>query len=394
VFVVDQINDRVQVFDRNGVFQRTFPLATPADTAGGPTGRPQGIEVGGSGHLYVADSFQGEVREFDAQGNYLATIGAFGEWAGQLRSPTDVAVDQMSRLLVASPNSGRVEIFGLSVLGSLTLAIVSSHGTATPGPGVYTNDYGSILTNRVSSPDTRGTTQYVCAGWTMTGNSPAGGSTNLMEMVHTNEAVLTWLWTTQFWLSASAGANGAVAPTGAWWDAGSLAAVTAQPDAYYHFSQWTGTVLATTNPLPIPMDMPHRVVALFAANQAAGGTPEWWLASYNLTNGGLTFDQAETGNPDSDSFVTWEEYIADTSPTSGSSFLALSGVQASPTGALIAWHGGVLATQYVEMADELAGTQTVWQTIATNLPPTAVATNFLDPAVPAPRMFYRLRTAR
>lgn len=34
----------------------------------------------------------------------------------------------------------------------------------------------------------------------------------------------------------------------------------------------------------------------FAADLAAHGTPHWWLVDYGLTNGGASFDEAETND--------------------------------------------------------------------------------------------------
>jgi hypothetical protein len=390
VFVVDQNNDRVQVFNRDGVYLREFPLATPFD-AGGISGRSQGIE-GSSGSLFVADTFQGEVKEFDAQGNFLALVGVFGERTGELRSPADVAVDGARRLFVASPNSGRVEIFSLAADALVSLQVVSAYGVAVPAVGIYSNLAGMQLTNIVSAVDARGTTQYLCTGWSLAGNDPASGSTNVVVMTHTNNAVLTWLWKTQYWLTASAAASGSVSPTGSWWDAGSTATVTATADAFYHFTQWTGTVSSAANPLPVPMTLPQSVVALFAENLAANGTPEWWLASYGLTNG--TPDAEALADQDTDGVPTWQEWAGDTIPTNGLSFVALFGVQAGATGTLVRWHGGQLATQYVETADALIGTQIVWRVVGTNPPPTTVSTNLFDPSSTNDFMLYRIRAVR
>jgi sugar lactone lactonase YvrE len=108
VFVVDQNNNRVQVFDQNGVFQRSFALK-----AVGLTGRAQGITIDNQGRIYVADSFQGFIKVFGPQGDFLSTLGSYGEGRGQLRSPTGLAADPFGRLLVASANNRRVEVFGL-----------------------------------------------------------------------------------------------------------------------------------------------------------------------------------------------------------------------------------------------------------------------------------------
>lgn len=65
--------------------------------------------------------------------------------------------------------------------------------------------------------------------------------------------------------------------------------------------------------------------ATFAENLAALGTPEWWLAQWGLTNGGTTFDEAETN--DVDGLSAREEYIADSVPTNKQSSFALSSIE-------------------------------------------------------------------
>jgi DNA-binding beta-propeller fold protein YncE len=113
VFVVDQNNDRVQVFTRAGGFLRAFALGSGGMGLGGVSGRAQGIAVDMQGRLYVADSFQGTLKVFDSAGAKLGTIGGFGAGPGQFRSPCGVALDPLGRLLVASMNNQRVEIFGI-----------------------------------------------------------------------------------------------------------------------------------------------------------------------------------------------------------------------------------------------------------------------------------------
>ncbi|MFC1462757.1 M6 family metalloprotease domain-containing protein, partial [Verrucomicrobiota bacterium] len=94
-----------------------------------------------------------------------------------------------------------------------TLQIASDHGTPTPAAGSYTNDYGTDLANSVNLNDTQGTTQYVCTGWSMTGNVPTNGGGTNMTMTLTNDAVLTWQWKTQHRLQPAAGSGGSVDQT-------------------------------------------------------------------------------------------------------------------------------------------------------------------------------------
>ncbi len=114
LFVLDQNNDRVQVFDPKGNYLRQFTLAT-YDTGGmfAPrrSGRALGLIGDASGRIYVADGFQGRVQVFDGQGAFLGSIA--GTEAVPFRTPSGMLVDRNNRLLVALANSGSVAVVGL-----------------------------------------------------------------------------------------------------------------------------------------------------------------------------------------------------------------------------------------------------------------------------------------
>lgn len=67
VFVSDTFNDRVEVFDADGKFIRTF--GKPGDGPG-YFARPKGIAVDGDGHVWVADGVQDRVQVFTPKGSY------------------------------------------------------------------------------------------------------------------------------------------------------------------------------------------------------------------------------------------------------------------------------------------------------------------------------------
>jgi len=121
-----------------------------------------------------------------------------------------------------------------------TISISSAHGSPDPPEGFYTNVWGTVLSNSVTSPEPHGTTQHVCTGWTMTGNEPVAGTETNMTMTVTNNAQLTWTWKTQYWLGTYSGPNGSVTPPDGWYDDGSNVTVTATPYEHYEFRQWTG----------------------------------------------------------------------------------------------------------------------------------------------------------
>ncbi len=119
------------------------------------------------------------------------------------------------------------------------------------------------------------------------------------------------------------------------------------------------------------------------------GTPEWWLKAYGLTNGG--FATAELGDKDNDGLPNWEEYIADTNPTNESSVLKVLSLQMEGNGARVKWQGGVEIRQVLERADSLTPSDSTWQPLFTNKPPTAVSNEFWDVAGPEGGCFYRIR---
>mgnify|MGYP001307815752 CR=1 FL=1 len=75
-----------------------------------------------------------------------------------------------------------------------TLQIISPYGTGTPPVGVYTNLADTVLSLSMTPTASSGPTQYVCTGWSMTGQEPTSGTGTSFQMTVTNDAVLTWIW--------------------------------------------------------------------------------------------------------------------------------------------------------------------------------------------------------
>ncbi|MGD9781670.1 MAG: MBG domain-containing protein [Kiritimatiellia bacterium] len=212
-----------------------------------------------------------------------------------------------------------------SVLGIYSIAVESPHGTAVPGTGAFAQVQGTVFTNRIESPDTQGTTQYVCIGWTLDGHDPAGGSETQMAMTVTNDATLTWLWTTNYQLTTASGGNGSVQPESGWVAAGVATQILAVADRYFVFTNWTGDASGDGNPLAMTMDAAKSVTANFAAIYTTNRpTPEWWLAEHGITN---DFETAVDEDPDGDGISTGDEWVMDTDPTNGASFLAFDAIE-------------------------------------------------------------------
>jgi sugar lactone lactonase YvrE/putative hemolysin len=91
--------------------------------------RPLGLDAGPYGDIWVADSGNDRVQEFNLDGNYIAQIGSTGSSGGQFKNPTDVGIDGGGQLWVADSGNSRVQ--NLDREGKL-IQQVGSPGTA-PG---------------------------------------------------------------------------------------------------------------------------------------------------------------------------------------------------------------------------------------------------------------------
>ena len=111
-----------------------------------------------------------------------------------------------------------------------------------------------------------GTTQYVSTGWTLSGNAPPSGSGTNVNLTLTNDATLTWQWTTNYWLSLTTSGSGAVNVTNQWVAAGTNTNVTATAAARWMFGRWEGTNVQdslATNVITVKMNQPRAIRVVF-----------------------------------------------------------------------------------------------------------------------------------
>ena len=143
VYVVDQLNYRVQVFDTNGNFLNQF--GTPGN-GDGQFFNPTGLGIDPSGNVYVADTGNQRVQKFTSAGVFITKWGSVGTGNGQFRSPFDVAVGTTGDVYVTDGQNGRVQHFTstgtyISQFGQADL-INTPRGIAINSNGIYVADYG------------------------------------------------------------------------------------------------------------------------------------------------------------------------------------------------------------------------------------------------------------
>jgi DNA-binding beta-propeller fold protein YncE len=108
LYVSDTLNFRVQIFDPDGNFIRTFGKAGDGP---GYFARPKGIAVDGDGHIWVADAVQDRVQVYDQEGRLLIWMGGHGILPGQFRTLAGLTIDNNNRVFTSEQYPGRVQIF-------------------------------------------------------------------------------------------------------------------------------------------------------------------------------------------------------------------------------------------------------------------------------------------
>ncbi len=108
LLVVDAMNFRVQVLDRNGKFE--YAIGQLGDTSG-YLFRPKGVARDSEGHLYIVEGLSGMVQVFDRQGQLLYNFGQKGSGFGEFNLPAGLFIDSKDRVFVVDSYNRRVKIF-------------------------------------------------------------------------------------------------------------------------------------------------------------------------------------------------------------------------------------------------------------------------------------------
>lgn len=109
LYVSDTMNDRIEEFDADGNFIRAFGKNGdgPGDFA-----RPKGIAVDCDNHVWVADAMTNRVQIFTPEGELRLVLGGgFGNLPGQFASPAGIYIDKNNRVFTSEQFLGRVQMF-------------------------------------------------------------------------------------------------------------------------------------------------------------------------------------------------------------------------------------------------------------------------------------------
>ena len=109
VWVADTENNRIEEFDPTGELLLQFGSS---GSGNGQFNKPYALAVDSEGSVWVADTFNSRLQKFNAKGEYLATFGSEGSGSGQLYHPYGLSFDTAGNLWVADTWNQRIEEFG------------------------------------------------------------------------------------------------------------------------------------------------------------------------------------------------------------------------------------------------------------------------------------------
>ena len=144
VYVADQCNHRISVFQCDGNFSQTIGQS-------GELNRPYDVAVNNN-QLLVANTYGHCISIFTLDGNYINKFGKRGTGRGDLSSPTSLTIDMYGSIIVTEYGNDRVSVFNKDGVfiqcfgskGSAEGQFSSPYGIAlSPNGSIYISDYGN-----------------------------------------------------------------------------------------------------------------------------------------------------------------------------------------------------------------------------------------------------------
>ena len=113
VWLADRANDRVQEFDGKGNFILKFGNEDGVPSAEeGKFDNPRHVAVSKDlKYVYVADSKNDRISQFDINGNYIKSIGKLGNKSGEFNLPTTIEIDSKGNFFINERGNERLQKF-------------------------------------------------------------------------------------------------------------------------------------------------------------------------------------------------------------------------------------------------------------------------------------------
>lgn len=217
---------------------------------------------------------RGAKAEFAIQADahyHINKVLVDGEPVGDLAEEQDAYTYTFGK--VTAPH--RIEAFFARNRYGLTIR--SERGLSAPATGVHRHEQGESVTVEMKETLVSGAepgVRYVLAGWSGTGDVPAGGTGTVVRFQIHRDSSLTWVWRRENELALSVVGDGAVVGRPGWYPADAVVALGAEARDRSHFENWMGDLpqgRGRLNPVEVVMDRPRTIKAVFAREQGELG---------------------------------------------------------------------------------------------------------------------------
>lgn len=111
IVICDRYNHRIQIFDNQGNFQSMFGEEGRGD---GQLFYPWGVACDGMGFIYVCDKENHRVVVFQSNGAYVRKFGRKGSASGQLENPHYLAISpDNTKVYISDSSNHRIQVFSI-----------------------------------------------------------------------------------------------------------------------------------------------------------------------------------------------------------------------------------------------------------------------------------------
>lgn len=164
VWVADTGNSRVQEFNSEGEFLSQFGAEGAND---GLFSSPRGIAVDAKGNVWVADTISSRIQEFNSKGEFVRKFGSYGTGNGKFNSLQGLAADAEGHVWAVNAASGKSRVQEFSSEGAYMAQFGTSgaeNGQLKEPEGIAIDAKGNFWiadtgNNRVEEFNTKG--EYV-----------------------------------------------------------------------------------------------------------------------------------------------------------------------------------------------------------------------------------------
>jgi uncharacterized protein (TIGR03437 family) len=291
LLIADSGNNRIRRLTSDGTITTIAGSATSGYSGdGGPATAatlraPTGVQVDSAGNLYISDTSNYRIRKVDTNG-IITTVAGNGSagYNGDGSPATAYSLNGPSALVSTSPCA--VQIADSSNLRIRQLTAGVNYTISTNPAGLQATVAGQTGTAPFSVALQPGTAYQVTAPSPQPGVAGVqyvlSGAQQVSASCGAGQTSVTVNFQTQYALSITSDAGGAVSPAAGFQNSGTSVTLTATPQSGYVFAGWEGDCTGTT--CTLQMTGPKSVKADFAPSAAL--SPQ--LATGGVIGAGLS----------------------------------------------------------------------------------------------------------